>query len=56
MVLGPVSYPAKIHCTAIFALGNGKFSGLGLTLPPDLFHFEVILVDELLVHGKYNVW
>ena len=29
MVLSPVSCPARIHCTAVFALRNGKFSSLG---------------------------
>ena len=29
MALGPVSCPARIHCTAVFALRNGKFSSLG---------------------------
>ena len=30
MVLSPVSCPAKVHCTPIFALQNGKFSSLGV--------------------------
>ena len=29
LVLDPVSCPAEIHCTAVFALRNGKFSRLG---------------------------
>ena len=33
MVVDPVSCPAKIHCKAIFALRNGKFSKLGMTKP-----------------------
>jgi len=39
MVLGPVSCPAKIHCTAVFALRNGKFSRLGATRPTPLLSF-----------------
>jgi len=37
MVLGPLTYPAKIHCTAVFALWNGKFlrlGGVGSSSPP----------------------
>ena len=33
MVLGPVSSTAKLHCTVVFALHNGKFSKLGVTHP-----------------------
>ena len=28
MVLGPVCYPTEVHCTAVFALQNGKNSKL----------------------------
>ena len=34
MVLGLVRCPAKVHFTAVFALRNGKFSGLGGDSPP----------------------
>ena len=30
---GPVSCPANIHFTAVFALRNGKFSNVGATHP-----------------------
>ena len=39
MVLGPVSWSAKLHCTAVFALRNGKFSRLGATRPTPLLSF-----------------
>ena len=39
MVLGPVSCPAKIHCTAVFALRNGRFSRLGVTHLHTPIHF-----------------
>ena len=32
--LGPASCPAKVHCTAVYALRNGKFSRLGGNSPP----------------------
>ena len=40
MVLGPVSYPAEVHCTTVSALQNGKFSRLGGEPPPYLPKFR----------------
>ena len=34
MVLGPVNFPSEVHYTTVFALRNGKFSGLGGDSPP----------------------
>ena len=36
MVLGPVSCPAEIQCTTVFALRSGKFSRLGGEPPPSI--------------------
>ena len=36
MAMGLVIFPSNIHCTAVFALKNGKFSSLGMNHPPFL--------------------
>jgi len=58
MVLGPLNFPAKVHCTTIFALRSGMFSRLGrgwLTQYPLLsFHPCMILIASCKINAKQH--
>ena len=41
MALNPVSCPAKVYFTAVSALRNDKFPGLGVSLAPDFSNMEL---------------
>ena len=55
MVLGSISCAEKIHCTAVFALRNGKFSMLGRSdAPTHTSSYALSLVESSHWRYRYN--
>ena len=54
LALGPVSAPAKIHCTAVFTLRKGKFSRLGVTYPHTPLSFVPVCMHLFILNSRWQ--